>query len=329
MAVTLRNLRIGRFRTAVLIMTIVAVGYLLLFIAMLRSDGGPPAAKQQQQLTEESPLKVDKKVEEEEEEKEDPVAAKLRLENAALDRKVQQLTEQLHEAEEKQAAAAAAAHAAEEEAAAAKAAAAAARPVPVAPADAVAAPEAWRPGVIVLGMHRSGTSIIGGLLNKMGLNTGGPLIRPWHDNEKGFFERVDVVVQNDAIMQKQRIDYAQGTFRYNALKGLHDVLANLDASTGGWFTDGRAGLAFLNDPRNYPWMLKDPRLCITLRTWLPLLNFVPAVLFTVRRLLWGVLSPLISHFSLFLSLLCSTVTRWTWPCPCTSGKPSISGSNGG
>ena len=30
-------------------------------------------------------------------------------------------------------------------------------------------------------------------------------------------------------------------------------------------------------------MLKDPRLCITLRTWLPLLNFIPAVLFTYRH----------------------------------------------
>ena len=37
---------------------------------------------------------------------------------------------------------------------------------------------AYRPGVIVLGMHRSGTSILGGLINKMGLKTGGPLIAP-------------------------------------------------------------------------------------------------------------------------------------------------------
>ena len=142
---------------------------------------------------------------------------------------------------------------------------------------------AYRPGVIVLGMHRSGTSIIGGLMNKMGLNTGGPLIRPWKDNEKGFFERIDVVVQNDAIMKKQFVDYAQGTFRYDALKGLKDVLDNFDKSTGSFFAEGRQGLKFLNSPSNYPWMLKDPRLCITLRTWIPLLNFVPAVLFTYRH----------------------------------------------
>lgn len=34
---------------------------------------------------------------------------------------------------------------------------------------------------------------------------------------------------------------------------------------------------------NSPWMLKDPRLCITLRTWIPLLNSQPAVLFTYRH----------------------------------------------
>jgi hypothetical protein len=42
-------------------------------------------------------------------------------------------------------------------------------------------------------MHRSGTSVLGGLVNKMGLKTGGPLIAPAEDNEKGFFERIDVV----------------------------------------------------------------------------------------------------------------------------------------
>ena len=79
-------------------------------------------------------------------------------------------------------------------------------------------------------------------MNKMGLNTGGPLIRPWHDNEKGFFERIDVVVQNDAIMQKQSIDYAQSTYRFDTLKGLKEVLAHVEPSgADGWFNDGRNG----------------------------------------------------------------------------------------
>jgi hypothetical protein len=141
------------------------------------------------------------------------------------------------------------------------------------------ASSAVRPGVIILGMHRSGTSLAGGLINKMGLKTGGPLIGPAEDNAKGFFERIDVVLQNDYIMKKQGIHYAFATYRYDALTGLKDVLND----DGSFFKEGHRGLKFLNNPDNYPWMLKDPRLCITFRTWLPLLNFIPAILFTYRH----------------------------------------------
>lgn len=136
-----------------------------------------------------------------------------------------------------------------------------------------------RPGVVILGMHRSGTSLIGGLVNKMGLKTGGPLIQAAEDNEKGFFERIDVVLQNDYLMNKQGIAYSYHTNKFNHLQGLKDILTD----TGKLFNEGRRGLKFLNDKQNYPWMLKDPRLCVTLRMWLPLLNFIPAILFTYRH----------------------------------------------
>jgi hypothetical protein len=134
-------------------------------------------------------------------------------------------------------------------------------------------------GVIILGMHRSGTSIVGGLMNKMGLSTGGPLIQPNFDNEKGFFERIDVVLQNDEIMRKQNTYYSYRTAYYDSLQGLRSVLTE----TGKFFNEGKHALAFLNNPKNFPWMLKDPRLCITLRTWLPLLSSIPSVLFTYRN----------------------------------------------
>lgn len=45
-----------------------------------------------------------------------------------------------------------------------------------------------RPGFIVLGMHRSGTSMLSGLLVEgFGYETGGPLIMPSFDNEKVRF----------------------------------------------------------------------------------------------------------------------------------------------
>ena len=137
-----------------------------------------------------------------------------------------------------------------------------------------------RQGVIVLGMHRSGTSILGGLLNKMGLKTGGPLIRPNTDNEKGFFERIDVVLQNDNFLSRQNSYYGLNLYKYSPLLGLKSFFTDPKPN---FFNEGKRGLAFLNDPNNYPWMLKDPRLCVTFRTWLPLLNFVPAIIFTYRH----------------------------------------------
>ena len=61
--------------------------------------------------------------------------------------------------------------------------------------DAVAEPALVAPGkrtgFIVLGMHRSGTSMLSGLLvTGSGYNVGGPLIGGSFDNEKGFFERI-------------------------------------------------------------------------------------------------------------------------------------------
>eukprot|EP01038_Epipyxis_sp_PR26KG_P012174 gene12174-16304_t len=138
-----------------------------------------------------------------------------------------------------------------------------------------------RPGVIVLGMHRSGTSVIGGLISKMGLKTGGPLIGPAEDNKKGFFERVDVVLQNDEIMSNQRVHYSFHTHLFDTMTAIKHMINIKDDKQK--FGYGQTGLAFLNNPHNYPWMLKDPRLCITFRAWLPFLNFVPAILFTYRH----------------------------------------------
>lgn len=52
----------------------------------------------------------------------------------------------------------------------------------------------------------------------MGLKTGGPLIAAAEDNAKGFFERIDVVLQNDYIMKKQQVHYSFNTYKFDALK---------------------------------------------------------------------------------------------------------------
>ena len=114
----------------------------------------------------------------------------------------------------------------------------------------------------------------------MGLKTGGPLIRPGNDNEKGFFERIDVVLQNDNFLNRQNAYYGMNLYKYSSLEGLKSYFTDPKPN---FFNEGKRGLTFLNNPDNYPWMLKDPRLCVTFRTWLPLLKFVPAIIYTYRH----------------------------------------------
>jgi hypothetical protein len=140
-------------------------------------------------------------------------------------------------------------------------------------------PSHERRGFVVLGMHRSGTSMLSGLLVKgCGYNVGGPLIGSAFDNEKGFFERIDVVLQNDLFMNKQGIGWSAGVKDYNSNLA---VAHKKDGSVK--FNEGERALAFLNNPSKAPWLQKDPRMCITLPTWLNFLNNEPAALFTYRH----------------------------------------------
>mmetsp|Transcript_29045 Transcript_29045/g.40686 ORF Transcript_29045/g.40686 Transcript_29045/m.40686 type:complete len:445 (-) Transcript_29045:33-1367(-) len=136
-----------------------------------------------------------------------------------------------------------------------------------------------RAGFVVLGMHRSGTSMLSGLLvTGMGYNVGGPLIQPNFDNEKGFFERIDVVLQNDEFFSHQNIGWSFNMREYD-----YKLALKQKRSGEVKFKEGERALRFLNDSSNAPWLQKDPRMSIALKTWLELLNTEPAAVFTYRH----------------------------------------------
>jgi len=136
-----------------------------------------------------------------------------------------------------------------------------------------------RAGYIVLGMHRSGTSMLSGLLVQgSGYNVGGPLIGAHFDNQKGFFERIDAVLQNDEFLKSQRMWWSSGIRVYDS----DNAAAALRAGNI-QFVEGTKAVAFMNSPDSVPWLQKDPRMCITLKTWLGVLSSEPAVLFTYRH----------------------------------------------
>lgn len=136
-----------------------------------------------------------------------------------------------------------------------------------------------RTGVFVLGMHRSGTSMLSGLLvTGLGYEVGSPLIGSKFDNKKGFFELIDAVLQNDEFMNLQDVWWSANVLNYDSEKALQAKKSGVAN-----FRHGTRALAFLNNPDNSPWMQKDPRMCITLKTWLPLLKSQPAILWTYRH----------------------------------------------
>jgi hypothetical protein len=152
-------------------------------------------------------------------------------------------------------------------------------------------------GVILLGMHRSATSLLAGILVEATSIPVGPsnrLIQPAFDNVKGFYEFRDVVLQNDDIMKYQQTDYGN-VDHYKPAVAAADVLevganVHLDGSPyelkvgkQGWRFNFRKGAEYLGIMNQYPvWLQKDPRMCITASSWYPLLEVPPAVIYTYR-----------------------------------------------
>jgi len=139
-------------------------------------------------------------------------------------------------------------------------------------------------GFVVLGMHRSGTSMLAGLLVK-GFNykVGEPLIKPGDDNKKGFFELLPAVLQNDEFLTNQHASWAGNIRAYDSDKAFKAWQSRKVATKEGYKT-----LRILKGMQ--PWLQKDPRMCITLRTWLTIFSqerpenrIVPAAVFTYRH----------------------------------------------
>ena len=59
--------------------------------------------------------------------------------------------------------------------------------------------------VVVLGMHRSGTSVVSRCINMLGFDLGENLMAPRKDNPKGFWENKEIVRYNEELMAGSRV----------------------------------------------------------------------------------------------------------------------------
>ncbi|MBT4722660.1 hypothetical protein HOB30_02795, partial [Candidatus Falkowbacteria bacterium] len=118
--------------------------------------------------------------------------------------------------------------------------------------------------IIVLGMHRSGTSALARLLNMMGAYFGSEGISTGanKENPKGFWERRDVRQLNDFVLNSVDCDWNKvSNFDVNTLPKA--VITEFKE---------KASKIVLEMDSHRPWLLKEPRLCLLFNLWKELLE---------------------------------------------------------
>ena len=131
--------------------------------------------------------------------------------------------------------------------------------------------------LFALGMHRSGTSAITGVLSCLGVVLGKRLYKPQTGvNERGFWEHADIADTHDSIFR------VIGSYWDDILPLKDDwvrdpKLARFKTELASYVTRDLSGSGL--------WGLKDPRVCRLLPLWLEILkaqNTEPAFVFIVR-----------------------------------------------
>tara|TARA_Y100000590_G_scaffold446920_1_gene581371 strand:+ start:17479 stop:18225 length:747 start_codon:yes stop_codon:yes gene_type:complete len=117
--------------------------------------------------------------------------------------------------------------------------------------------------VIVVGMHRSGTSAVAGILHLNGISMGSDKTfrpKPLPQNPKGFYENYSFRKISDKIL-------ACSGYK---VKSFNPVIP--EEVTVGKITGKMTNLIHLNESDHGKWGWKDPRVCLTLHCWLDVLD---------------------------------------------------------
>lgn len=133
-----------------------------------------------------------------------------------------------------------------------------------------------RRALLILGMHRSGTSAVTRVVNLLGAKIGDRLVAPGHDNPSGFWENATAVEINEQL-----------------LRDLGRTWYDMREMPDGWMDTAAAAKA-LDLARNFIrcdlegstfCALKDPRMCLTVPLWIKAfeaLKFEVSCLFVLR-----------------------------------------------
>lgn len=118
-------------------------------------------------------------------------------------------------------------------------------------------------GLVVLGMHRSGTSATTGVLQQLGFDPGLHLMPANAGNPRGYFENLDTMTLNDALLNaiRRRWDDARPLpCRWNQFRAVQRFRPRLRSFLQREFESKPA------------WVIKDPRLCRLIPAWQPVMR---------------------------------------------------------
>lgn len=137
--------------------------------------------------------------------------------------------------------------------------------------------ELQRRVLLVLGMHRSGTSATARVVNLLGADLGSKLIEPGPDNPDGFWEHAEVVRINDTLLERLGrtwYDMREMPSGWQGTEAAEEALVEIETLLR---------QDFQLDPLS---VIKDPRMCLTAPIWiraLRSLGYAVDCLFVVRN----------------------------------------------
>ena len=132
-------------------------------------------------------------------------------------------------------------------------------------------------GLLITGMHRSGTSMIAGLVEKYGVNQlGKNPMNAGADNRDGFHEDIALVKISDDILQLSDSSWDVPSIAAKS----HSQRDNLAESL---IQAARREVFHLRQDVGEPWFIKDPRICLTLNEWRRILLLRIPMIFIVRN----------------------------------------------
>ena len=124
--------------------------------------------------------------------------------------------------------------------------------------------------LLILGMHRSGTSAVSGVIQRLGFDFGSSTEDPSWDNPKGYYENYKIQELNEEILSSINRTWDQPGF----------ITGEMLNSVSEGFID-KAKRIVSKEFRNAQIAIKDPRICLLLTFWIRVMKELGYAISTV------------------------------------------------